>query len=108
MGNCADYINDIVVVYNDSFHSAIGIASSRCILPKEHALPIGPLLETNARPLWTDGHLSLALFVIADLVLKKTPLSGNLSSNKFKPRVDGPYIALQGNGGTTKLKFMFY
>ena len=98
--NWDDFLSHDVVVYNNSFHSAIGMSPSECILRREHCLTIDPLLDKTTRSLWKDGHPCFASFSVGDLVLRKNQFQGNLTTNKFKPRFGGPYRVerVQNNG----------
>lgn len=90
-----DYLTKAVVTYNNSWHSAINMTPSESLMNKDHTLSYMPILDVSTRAHWKEGHPSFAPFKEGDLVLKKVQMHGNLTSNKFLPRFDGPYRIVQ-------------
>ena len=84
-------IGDVVISYNNSFHSSIRMSPTECLLTQEHAIKGDGLRPVVEQENWRDGHPKFAAFRVGDKVLRKTVLQGNLLSNKFSDRYQGPY-----------------
>lgn len=97
-----DSLAKAVVVYNHSWHSSIGMSPSQCIMTKSHSHIPGALVDKPTVNTWRDGHPSFVSFSVDDLVLKKVQMTGNLVTNKFGARYNGPYkvVTVRNNGIT--------
>lgn len=92
----------VVVDYNNSWHSALGMSPSKYILTLAHGHQKPPLVDTSTRESWQLGHPSFRSFTVGMKVLRRVPLQGNSVYNKFMPRFDGPYIIRSvGRSGVT-------
>ena len=77
----------VVINYNNSIHSTLGVSPADFILYSDHGRGEQPSDES----LWKTGHSSYAPFEVGTRVLKKTILQGHLTTNKLEPRYSGPY-----------------
>ena len=82
----------IVVNYNNSVHSALGVSPSAFLLGKNHSATPDPVVDASTRRYWNEGSTKFESFKQGDLVLKKVQLQGHLCTNKMKPRYEGPYV----------------
>ena len=80
-----------LLTYNHTLHSEIGCTPAEQILKFSHDVSSLPLLSAEMKHPWAKGHPRYQPFKIGSLVLKKTILVGNLTTNKLSPRFDGPY-----------------
>ena len=81
----------VVLNYNNSVHASIGTTPSACILSGGHVPAGNPPENPEERSKWRSGHPAFSSFVVGDQVLKKLHLTGNLATNKLKPRYEGPF-----------------
>ena len=90
-------INNVVMNYNNTWHSEIKMSPCQFILEKQHEatnqLPIRSEIIDN----WKIGHPNYCPFKLNQKVLKKIHPSGNLVNNKFKPKYEGPLIVTKVN-----------
>ena len=100
-GSWDEKISKVVSNYNNSVHSETKISPVERLrsFKEPVAPPDGPEALNED---WKPGHPSFKSFHEGDLVLKKVHLLGNLCTNKFKARFDGPYTVLKvlGSGVT--------
>ena len=90
-----EYLPQALLTYNHTVHSEIGCTPAEKILKVSYDIDSLPVLSAEIRHPWADGNPRYQPFVKGMLVLRKTILSGNLTSNKFQPRFDGPYQVLK-------------
>ena len=84
-------LTKVVLDYNHLPHSATGLSPSDFMLRILHTFDRAGDTAENEEAFWKLGNKNFTSFEVGDLVLKKKNLKGNLSSNKFKPRFDGPF-----------------
>ena len=85
-------LSKVVMVYNQTIHSQLGISPSQFLLTNSHKTVTSPLISTPVKEEWSPGHPKFHPFKLGQLVLKKVVKQGNLVSNKLTPIFDGPYI----------------
>ena len=80
----------IMINYNSSVNMSTGSSPSNHLLAVKHDLEVVKS-ESSQTSFWKSGHPAFKSFEVGDLVVKKVTMLGNLSSNKIKPRFEGPY-----------------
>ena len=100
--NWIEKLHTIVMNYNHSVHSELGVAPAECLRSSGHADEQDNTSDQPTTLVWKEGHKNFVSFQEGESVLKKTQLPGNLCTNKFKTRYDGPYKILRvlGSGVT--------
>ena len=95
-----------IIVYNNTHHAALEMSPAEYILQKPHASRSRWLLPEEETSKWKEGSPSFGSFKVGDRVLKKTVLRGNLTTNKFKERFEGPFevIKVNQNGITYQIR----
>ena len=94
----------VLLNYNNSIHSSTGFSPSENILSKSHlTTPAIDIEDTEVdKRYWKQSHPFFQPFIVGDWVLKKVYFQGNLSTNKLKPRYEGPYqISKVNNNGVS-------
>jgi hypothetical protein len=97
---------EAVMVHNHSLHSALQMAPAEYLLQKEHQVVDRTIFPVQTREMWSEGHPSFGTFKLGQLVLKKVVLRGHETTNKFKPRFEGPYsvVTVHQNGVTYEMQ----
>ena len=85
---------NVLVNYNNSWHSALNMSPSDFLMKKSH---LGNQVLVTDGKHWREPHPGFKSFSLDDLVLKRTPLQGNLVINKFRERYEGPYKVVKVN-----------
>ena len=100
----SNYLPKVTLIYNHNFHSALGMSPSEFLLQKQHLSPVPPLVPGEVTEKWKEGNPSFGSYTCGQKVLKKIILKGNLVSNKFCDRFQGPFEVVQVNqNGVTYL-----
>ena len=86
-----EHLAKSILTYNHTHHSEIACTPAEKILTQSYDITSLPLLSAEIRNPWAEGHPRYQPFKVGTLVLRKTILVGNLSTNKLLPRFDGPY-----------------
>ena len=101
-GSWVNHLAKAVITYNNTWHSAIEMTPSECLLSRSYPLTHIPWMDQNLSAWWRKGHPSFAPFTLHDRVLKREQLSGYLTRNKIIPKYSGPYeiVKVNANGVT--------
>ena len=91
-----------LITYNHTFHAALERCPAEYIIQKEHGVASSPLIPDENLELWKEGNPSFGSFSVGQKVLKKRIFRGNLATNKFLGRFQGPYeVTRVHNNGVT-------
>ena len=80
-----------VMVYNHTWHRAIAMTPSECLLSRSYQHSHIPWVDQRTSTYWKEGHPFFAPYALHDLVLKREPPHGHLTGNKLAPKYSGPY-----------------
>ena len=94
-----EHLSQVLVTYNNSCHSSLGMSPSQCLLKHAHASPPVPLVSSQSKHCWKEGHPSFAPFRKGNKVLLKVQRPGHDTRNKFLPRFSGPYAVKKAHEG---------
>ena len=92
-----EWLAGAILVYNHTFHTALGCSPSEYLLQREHAVRATPIIPADLAEKWREGNPSFVTFRVGQLVLKKTVMTGNDTTNKFKARFQGPFEVAKVN-----------
>ena len=93
-----------MVTYNTTRHSELKESPSEFLLRQKHAIVTGPIASSRTQRSWKPGHPEFAPFRLGELVKKEVCHPGNLLTNKFQRRYDGPLTVTRvNNNGLTYL-----
>ena len=98
-----EFLPNVLLTYNHTVHSETGSTPAEMIMRLSHNVNTLPLLSAGISDPWAEGHPRYKPFAVGSLVLRKTILLGNLTSNKLVPRFDGPYHVIKVN--TNKITY---
>lgn len=93
-----------LLTYNHTVHSETGATPAEMILKLSHDVDSVPLLSAEIKDPWAVGHPRYHPFSVGTLVLRKSVLLGNLTTNKLVPRFDGPYQVCKVNSNKVTYK----
>ena len=99
------HLPDVVMNYNHSWHSQIKMSPADCLLRQAHPMNATSLLSNPTKFMWKAGHPSFKSFRVGDFVLRKLPIQGHGTVNKFLPRFEGPFVVrlVRDNGVTYEI-----
>ena len=86
-----EFLPKIVINYNNSFHSELGMSPSEYLLKNPHNVMPGASLPAGETALWREGNPSFVPFRRGQQVLRKTMMKGNNVADKLTERFRGPY-----------------
>ena len=92
-----EVLSRALLTYNHTVHSETGCTPAERIMRLSHNVHTLPLLSAGISNPWAEGHPRYKPFAVNSLVLRKSILLGNLTSNKLVPRFDGPYQVMKVN-----------
>ena len=99
-------LHRVLITYNNTVHSQINTSPSRMILRESHKCERNVPLNSDVVKTWKAGNPKFSPFQLEQKVLRKIHRTGNLVSDKLRPRYDGPYKVLkkQSNQVTKKIQ----
>jgi hypothetical protein len=97
-----------VITYNHTMHRELGMSPAEYLLSKPHKSKPFSGVPKEIHESWRTGHPRFVPFKIDDLVVRRVPMKGNLNSNKFSPKFDGPYkiVVVAQNRVTFKIQLL--
>ena len=102
----ADNLAHAVMTYNHTWHSAIDMSPSQCLMTRGYTDTTSVWVPSNITQQWKKGHPGYAPFQMGDRVWKRRQLLGHLTANKLVPKFEGPYVVthVHENGVTYEIQ----
>ena len=85
-------INEVIINYNNTYHSKIQMSPSKFLLFKAHDTRERLPLHSEVIRTWKQGHPNFSSFKVGQLVLKKVNKIGNRVRYKLEPKFEGPFV----------------
>ena len=94
-------LSQCLIAYNNTYHREIKMSPIEFLMTKDHIKTRVPLIDSkNLSEVWKMGSNNFDSFAVHDYVLKKVPSVGNLTSNKFRDKYNGPFKVIRVNSNT--------
>ena len=87
----ATRLPQVVLNYNHSWHSALNMTPSQCIMTRSYSRANSPWMSAHASEEWKAGHPRFSPFKVGQRVLRKVQQLGHLTRNKLVDKYEGPY-----------------